>query len=729
MDFTAGGVSPEGEKALAFAIATNRSGNPEEAIKKARMATRGFAAAGNPAAAVRSRLEEVYALRRQSKGQTCAQEAREGYRDANARRYTWLIVQFGIELSVCDAMVSRFGLAWLEASQAEKQARRINYSSLVLRALALESSLSSAEGRYGDAWAVDQEGLNIFWNSQCSPERGFQFYSDLELASEAAHKWPLAAALEREAIAWINKTDRVDFKALAHLQLGTDLLKSGESEDGRKALGDAHTLFNTLPDNQTTRFYRSLVDVALSSIELDKGNLRVAHTLLERVGRNLDNVNNFVVQLPYEKTWARLDAALGNNRDRERHLLSAIQIAGRGFISLTSENDRWMWRNEVGPVYREFLDIQFRKVHQPKDALEAWYKYRTLELLGPNVAPYSPLQTKKMHKSSLVTFATLPGKVVVWVADDRGIEESWIAAPPQDVQQSATRFYRLCSNPTSSLEKVNAEGTRLYQMLIAPIQQLLDSKRTIVIDADEHLGTVIWPALRSSNGEYFGQAYNIANTVGPPELSTPAQVRHPDAQRLVIMEPGTVVWRNQKFLRLEAAGEEVSSVSTLYPDKTVLRDRHATVVDLRKALIGASVFHFVGHADTTDIGGELVVNTADGGGDAIEASTLGTLALTNLQLVVLSSCSTSSQLDSPERDPRGLIRAFVKSGAHTIVSSKWNVDSASTTEMMIHFHRAYRSGINPEEALRRAESEVQRQHAYAHPYFWSSFQVFESGSR
>jgi CHAT domain-containing protein len=79
----------------------------------------------------------------------------------------------------------------------------------------------------------------------------------------------------------------------------------------------------------------------------------------------------------------------------------------------------------------------------------------------------------------------------------------------------------------------------------------------------------------------------------------------------------------------------------------------------------------------------------------------------------------------------GLSWAFFVAGVPTIVASQWKVDSASTTNLMIDFHRrltARRSDTRTKaESLRQASLGLLRSERYRHPFYWAGFVMVGDG--
>src|SRR6185312_9186474 len=96
-----------------------------------------------------------------------------------------------------------------------------------------------------------------------------------------------------------------------------------------------------------------------------------------------------------------------------------------------------------------------------------------------------------------------PEKIVIFTADDRGTHISYTAVNSETLQRETEIFLRLCSDQTSSLEKVNQAGSRLYKWLLEPIQKELSPDRALIIEADGFLSRVPWLALVAKNGKYL----------------------------------------------------------------------------------------------------------------------------------------------------------------------------------------------------------------------------------
>jgi CHAT domain-containing protein len=100
------------------------------------------------------------------------------------------------------------------------------------------------------------------------------------------------------------------------------------------------------------------------------------------------------------------------------------------------------------------------------------------------------------------------------------------------------------------------------------------------------------------------------------------------------------------------------------------------------------------------------------------------------RLAVLSACQTARGWVGAGEGVIGMSWALFVAGVPTTVASQWKVDSASTTSLMIDFHRRLtnrKSKASKAEALRQATLELLRSERYRHPFYWAGFVMIGDG--
>ncbi|MDD3845605.1 MAG: CHAT domain-containing protein [Syntrophorhabdaceae bacterium] len=95
------------------------------------------------------------------------------------------------------------------------------------------------------------------------------------------------------------------------------------------------------------------------------------------------------------------------------------------------------------------------------------------------------------------------------------------------------------------------------------------------------------------------------------------------------------------------------------------------------------------------------------------------LDLKGTDLVVLSACQTGVGDIQGGEGVFGLKRAFILSGAKTLVMSLWSVPSRETVDLMTTFYTLLSEGKTPSQALRQSKLALMKQKP--HPFFWGAF--------
>ncbi len=95
------------------------------------------------------------------------------------------------------------------------------------------------------------------------------------------------------------------------------------------------------------------------------------------------------------------------------------------------------------------------------------------------------------------------------------------------------------------------------------------------------------------------------------------------------------------------------------------------------------------------------------------------LKLKGTEMVVLSACETGVGDVRSGEGVFGLKRAFILSGAKTVVMSLWSVPSKETTELMTRFYTLMSEGKTKAEALRQSKTEMMMKKK--NPFYWGAF--------
>ena len=117
------------------------------------------------------------------------------------------------------------------------------------------------------------------------------------------------------------------------------------------------------------------------------------------------------------------------------------------------------------------------------------------------------------------------------------------------------------------------------------------------------------------------------------------------------------------------------------------------------------------------------VPVKDNNDGVLQANEIYQLNLPRTRLVILSACQTGAEKYYGGEGMVGMWSPFISLKVPLVVASLWAVDSDSTKDLMINFHKLRRRGLSSAVALRQAQIEMLhgQYKSYQHPYHWSSF--------
>ena len=576
-------------------------------------------------------------------------------------------------------------------------------------------------------WNEDLSALEFFWSGTYPNERGFQLYHDLQFDSELTGFNYSSFLLQRETLAMIAGQGRLDFEAMAHFRMAETAGWLGNLEEEKNELESYKKVLEQLPDHSDAKLlYTAYCDIGAARLAMHSGDQVQANTILKAAEEGLESRDNLALKLEYMTSRADL-ARIGSDPSAEEAFLRRIIGIGENQAEkLKLSSDRWHWLQLLDRSHRRLLEVILAKPHIATQTFAFWHQWRLLQTAQEAETGKDSIRNllHDLHSGRMISFAVLSHSIVVWVVNSREVHEYLLPVDADAVREEARIFYQLCSDPNSNIEKVNASGSRLYQMLIAPLEQELGKGGHLVVEADSYLNLVPWAALRIQSGHYWGEMESFTLRTGFSRRRVNMYAIKP-LQRMLIATPGSTTVDGITYLPVFKAQEEGAVVESFFPRASRLLPGQSSASRLRAELKRAEGLHFVGHAITRQEGGELITDE-DGKAPFLTAGMLRNTDMPKLQLVVLSACSTASPEGSAEGDPGGLVQAFVAAGVPTVVASRWDVDSSSTAELMTAFYQQMAATGQPEKALALASRSLIAGIRFRHPYYWSAFQVFSS---
>lgn len=301
-----------------------------------------------------------------------------------------------------------------------------------------------------------------------------------------------------------------------------------------------------------------------------------------------------------------------------------------------------------------------------------------------------------------------------------------LAPGPGALGRSAERLRELVARRDLRWAAAAAE---LSRSLLAPFEDLLRGRRSVVVVPDGALWGVPFQALPLATGEPLLERLAVSYA---PSLTAWTEMRRlrerrgapPDTLLAVGAPAGAPA-----DAALAQSRELLQRLGALYgPDRGhVLLGAEAQEDAFVRAARGRGVLQLATHGlldAASPLYSSLLLAPGAGGDGRLEAREVLDLRL-DADLAVLSACETARGRAGAGEGLVGLAWAFFVAGVPRVVVSQWSVEAASTTTLMLAFHRARLRGppAGVAEALRAAALALRRDPRYRHPFYWAAFSV------
>jgi CHAT domain-containing protein/cytochrome c-type biogenesis protein CcmH/NrfG len=757
-DMVASTINPEmvkGSSLLSQAIEADLTGDYDDGQAFARNAESEFRLAGSVPGALRSRVELVYALDRASQGQACLHEAAPLKKKLKLHRYTWMSVQTATEDAICMLITASSGDPRPEARSAMRLAKEAEYNNLYLRAWSNSISIDSVRGDLEKAWREGAEALDFYWKGTYPAVRSFQLCSELAFAAEDAGLLHTSLQLSREALAALSKVHNFPVEATEHYRIASLASEVGLTSEAEEHFRTADQVFASIPKSKTTRGFQVDAETWLASMEANRGNVEVAHDLLEKARPDLKLVPTLTVPLRFYTTEGVISLVRSEYDDAERALKAAILIAEAGATTMRTTRERILWDNEVRSAYRALTEIRIQHFADVRGSLELWEAYRAMPLQRQIDAgnagkiehiDFERLETDPLsfdsrliervrptlHRSTSLSYEVTASGVIIWAFNDHILASAWSPIAESELENLARSFILQCSTPYSDRKVLDAYARRLYDLLVRPIRGSLESDRALLVELDEVLSGVPIEALTDENGTFVGEQFIIAKSpgIGFLERMREDQPLTSDSAALIVGPPA-LTSNSLGLPSLPDATMEARDIARVLSSSRLLIGPDATLAAVQSKIRGVEIFHFSGHALSGEDRSGLLLATAqslpgaaDGVATLLSTSNLDLSNAKELQLVVLAGCSTGLTARGSRLSPDNLVLPFMASGVPHVVASLWNVNSSATAMAMRSFYQYLLSGSSVATALRRAKAEIRRDPRTSHPYYWAGFTAF-----
>jgi CHAT domain-containing protein/Tfp pilus assembly protein PilF len=607
------------------------------------------------------------------------------------------------------------------------------------------------------------------------------YQGGLKLAQELGRKW-----LTGDILAQIASVRLINGEYLSAIKLADDAAaiarQIGSPEmlrHARTIAGSAYYALNRIEDA------RQAFDEAIAAIEVIRGQLAGGEQERERFFENKLSPYKAIVQLlvARRETGAALAYA---ERAKSRVLLDVLRSGkvniARAMTSSEQEHERASNARVVSinsQIYNESsrrqpdatvlanLKAQQEKARRDYEAFHTslYAAHPELRIQRGEAQPVNEKDIADLlidANTALLEFVITDEKTYLFVATRNGsarqgalnLESYVINVSRKQLVEQVQNFRRqLATRNMGFLESAR----RLYDLLLKPAQGQIRNTTNLVIVPEAELWELSFQALQSAQDRFLVEDYAISYAPSLTVLREMIRVRKDKLNQAVsgasLMAIGNpalerkaidrvkITYRGEELIPLPEAEREVKFLARLYG---ATRSKIYIGAEAREDRVKIeasqfSILHFATHSvfnDTSPMYSQIVLSQNEFATDEdglLEAWEIMKMTL-NAKLVVLSACETARGRAEAGEGVIGLTWAFFVSGSPTTVVSQWKVDSSSTTELMLEFHRNLKPKMKEGEreigaakALRAAELKLLRMNQFHHPFYWAAFIVVGDG--
>ncbi|MBD2776599.1 CHAT domain-containing protein [Iningainema tapete] len=264
---------------------------------------------------------------------------------------------------------------------------------------------------------------------------------------------------------------------------------------------------------------------------------------------------------------------------------------------------------------------------------------------------------------------------------------------------------------------------KVYDWLIRPLE--LDQQiKTLVFVLDRPFQTIPIAALHDGKN-YLIEKYNIVLNLGQ-QLIEPKQLKSANIKILAAGVSEQRSERGRNFGELKNVETELTSIENLgVPTKKILNQTFTknTFTNIMKS--SPTVVHLATHGVFSSNREQTFILTGDSSIGIDDFQSLlnpkDRIRNKSIELLVLSACQTAL---GDDRAALGIAGVVLRFGASSTVATLWPVSDTATAKLMKEFYQNLTNRnkeVTRAEALRSAQLFLLKDLEYNHPFYWAPF--------
>jgi len=617
--------------------------------------------------------------------------------------------------------------ALAEHAKAEVEARAAGDEAILMGIRANRADLYARNGDIPRALSEIQPAIEYYDRSDQRRDAFIPFADQLD--------WMVQAGRYQDAVARGEKL-LAEARGLGPIALHRVLDPLGDAYAGARRFADAR------------QSYLEAIS-AIESVKLSGGEDERESFFHEKCGPYLGMARLLL------RDGRPFEALQYSERAKARLLLDVLQGARTEINRVMTDEEKQRERDLTNQIDRLDAELASEGTHATRETLtrrdqlksemdsllaELYQKHPELRAQRGEFRPLTETDLESLlggPETALVEFAVMERDAFVFTVtrDAAGAPHIESHAVKAAGLEEAVKAFRaqLANRDVGYREAARA----LYQRLLGPGAAALEHKKRLVIVPDGPLWELPFQALVSPGGRHLIEE---ATVFYAPSLSAASAMRtlprmQPDPSR-TLLAIGAPARSAASLPVLPEASRELRQVGQIYGPRSaeVLMGDQADKQRWKAEAPNYRILHVATHGvldSNNPLSSYLDLNR--GGGDT-EDSILAAREILKMSLradvAVLSACEMARGRYRFGEGMIGMSWAFLIAGTPTTVVSQWKVDSASTSQLMVGFHKnlkAHPDFSGKADALRTAALALLQNPQYKHPFYWAGFVVIGDG--
>jgi CHAT domain-containing protein/regulator of sirC expression with transglutaminase-like and TPR domain len=680
---------------------------------------------------------------------------------SEANGYKWLLVRTLYLSSILQYDLTNYSQAVGLAERSLDLAKRTDDAVGKLNALSSLIEYYRHLNNFGRSLAYIQRSLSLLKITTLDPIQGCRHYGFVATSLAASGWYDAAADYQKEALRYAFETERPATISYNLAFLGQIDAKLRKFDEALNAVGRAFQMAEAHPDDPAERDRMAYSSLQMGHIYRQAGNFDKA---IESYNRsiNLYEELNYHTQL-YQAYKGRLlcYVAQGNDQLAGQEMSKAVGLIESYRDKIFEEDNRDAFFDAEQSIYDIAIGFEYSRMNSPEEAFEYSESSRARSLLDlmhsdarvltKGVEPdlifngvthslsLAEIRQRMPDQTQVMQFALLEDRLLIWVVSKNSVSSVAVPVTRKELQEKVRDYLQLLSSPAGSEADASSRARELHDILIKPAEHFLEEGKQVYIVPDKILNLLPFGTLISrASGRYLVEDYTLTLSPSSTMLVVCSEMAaaHKPVRAERILSVGNPRFDHDAYPSLPdlpSASKEAAEVAGFYDSPPLLED-DASVKRVMSEMAGADIVHFALHSVLDErfplrskfllSKSPVVAGDSQKAEDALFAYDIYSLKLPQTRLAVLSACETGGGHYFGGEGIINMARPFIAAGVPLVVASLWSVDSNSTAELMVNFHRLRtRGGFTTADALRKAQLDMLRDERLHHPYYWAPFVV------